>query len=529
MTTRTVTWSEWRWVLLASLAIVLFASLPTLYAWLLADADHVFTGFVVNTEDGNSYIAKMRLGARGEWLFHLVYTPEPHKGALVYTFYLLLGKIASGLGLTFALVYHLARVVLGLGLLVTVYVFVAHFTPDTTARRVAWALVAIGSGLGWLLIVFGASHWLGDLPLDFWVPEAYVFLVVYNLPHLALAEALLLLAILWTMCAFEGRGLHWCLYAALAAFVMAWVVPFYAGVLAAVLGGYLLGLLVHRRHLPIRETGQAVLTGLGILTPVAYNAWVFATNPAFATWAAQNRILSPHPAHYLLGFALLGVPGVWGAIQVLRQGEERWLLPVAWVVVVPLLLYLPFNLQRRMIAAAQVPLALLAAVGLLAWFRRRRWAVVAYVAVASLSNVLLVLGSLGPIHQRSAPAFRPGAEVAALDWLAAHSEPGETVLSSVEVGNVIPARTDLRVFAGHGPETLHEGEKQADLRRFFQLGTGDAWRQALLADFDLHYVFYGPREQALGDWNPAAAAYLMEVYSDEGYSLCRVAMEGSQP
>ena len=76
---------EFRWVLGASLLAVLLASVPTLCAWALADTDHVFTGFVYDTGDGNPYMAKMRLGARGEWLFHLLYTTEPHPGSWLYT------------------------------------------------------------------------------------------------------------------------------------------------------------------------------------------------------------------------------------------------------------------------------------------------------------------------------------------------------------------------------------------------------------------------------------------------------------
>ena len=524
-----MTRAEFRWVLIASLILVVFASLPTIYAWALADADHVFTGFVYNTEDGNSYMAKMRLGARGEWLFHIFYTPEPHQPALAFPFHLLLGKIGAGLGLSMALTYHIARVLLGLGLLFTVYLFVARFTHDVATRRLAWALVAVGSGMGWVLTLLGLTHWLGSLPLDFYVPEAYLFLVLYNLPHLAAAEALLLWALLWVLRAHEDGGLRWCVYAALAAFIMTWIVPFYAGVLAAALGAYLLGLFLRRRRVPWREIGLTALAGLGALPPVAYNAWVFAANPAFATWAEQNLILSPHPAHYLLGFALLLVPAVWGAIKVVRQGDEQWLLPVAWVLVVPILLYMPFNLQRRMIAAVQVPLALLAAVSLIAWFPKKRWLPVVFVAIASLSTLLLVFGNLGPIQQRTAPIYRPGSETAALEWLADHSEPGETVLVSFETGNVIPAWTDLRVFAGHGPETLHNGEKRAALRRFFDPDTDDAWRQSLLRDYGLDYVFYGPDERMLGGWDPAEAAYLAPVHSSQEYTIYRVLQGGREP
>jgi hypothetical protein len=529
--------SEWRWVLVASLLVILFASLPTLYAWSLADGEHVFTGFVYNTEDGNSYIAKMRLGARGAWLFHLFYTPEEHKGALVFTFHMLLGKLAAGVGISLVLAYHLARVLFGLGLLLTVYAFMARFTSEVAVRRVAWALVALGSGLGWLLTVLGATQWLGALPLDFWVPEAYAFLVLYNLPHLALAEALLLWSILWTMDAFEGKGLRWGLCAALAALVMAWIVPFYAGVLAAALGAYLLALLIrrwfdpaqHGRGVPWREAGLTILTGLGAIPPVLYNARVFTTNPAFEVWASQNLILSPHPLHYLLGFVLLLVPAIWGATHAIKQGEERWLLPVAWVLAVPLLLYMPFNLQRRLIAAVQVPLALLAAVGLFIWFRNRRWLPVAYVALVSLSNLLLVAGNLGPISRRDIPIYHPSAEATALAWLADHSQPDEIVLASFEVGNVVPALTDLRVFAGHGPETLHNVEKKDAIHRFFQPETDDQWRQSLLRDYALDYVFYGPQEREVGDWDPATAPYLRPIYAGQGYTIYQVILGDAQP
>jgi hypothetical protein len=331
------------------------------------------------------------------------------------------------------------------------------------------------------------------------------------------------------MHAFEGKGLKWSLIAALAAFFMAAIVPFYAGALAAVLGAYLLALLLRRRRMPWRETGLTALTGLGAVPPVAYNAWVFSTNPAFAVWAEQNRILSPHPLHYALGFALLLIPALWGAIQAHRQKQEKWLLLIGWVLVVPLLLYFPFNLQRRMVVLLQVPLAILAARGLLAWLdgqggRRRRWGAVAYLGLVSLSNLLLVFGNLVPIARRQTPIYRPGAELAALQCLNNQATADEAVLASFEVGNVIPAHTDLRVFAGHGPETLYGEEKKNTLRQFFGQSVDDAWRRALLAKFDLDYVFWGPIEQSIGDWNPGTAPYLVPICSEPGYTVFRVAL-----
>jgi hypothetical protein len=529
-----VTASEWRWLLIASCAILLLASLPTLYAWSLADADHVFTGFVIGVEDGNSYLAKMRLGARGEWLFRLVYTPEEHKGALLYTLYVLLGKVATFFRLPLVLIYHLARLLFGLFLLVTAYRLLAYFSRSVSVRRLAWLLIAIGSGLGWLLAILGASHWFGDLPLEFWVPEAYVFLVVYHLPHVALAEALLLLSILWTLYTLEGRGVRWCVGGSLAAFFTASIVPFYAGVLAAVLGSYLLALLIRRRHMPWQETGQVAAVGLGALPPVAYNFWLLATSPAFSIWAQQLRMPSPHPLHYFLGFVLLLVPAGAGAILAIQQSEEKWLLPIGWALVVPLLVYFPFNLQRRMIVLIQVPLALLAARGLMVWLEKHavKWkhlSIVAYVVVVSFSNLLLILGNLALVARQETPIYRPGDEIAALRCLDAHATQGDTVFSSFKVGNVIPAQTDLRVFAGHSIETLTGDEKQNTIRQFFAASVDDDWRRTLMAEFDLEYVFWGPIEQSIGDWDPRTAPYLVPICSGPGYTVFRVALDEAGP
>ena len=537
MTAAGVARTEWRWVLLGSLAVLLVASLPTLYAWWLADDARVFSGFVYNTEDGNSYIAKMRQGARGEWLFHLPFTTEAHPGAWLYTFHLLLGKVSAGVGLSFQITYHLARITLGLGLLVTIYAFVARFVTDVVTRRLAWLLIAIGSGLGWLLTFLGATQWLGSLPLDFWVPEAYVFLVLYSLPHLALAEIALLSSLLLLLDAFRENSRWRAIAAGCCALVMTIIVPFYPLVLAAILGIFFLILMFRQKKVPWREIGIAALAGLFCAPVVIYNVWLTSAEPVYHAWANQLHILSPHPLHYLLGYAPLLIPAIWGLknlIQDHKAGQASsdpyaWWLIIAWLIAAPILVYLPFISQRRLIVLAQVPLALLAAVGLRTWFGDKRWMQVSYVLVASLSILLLVVGSLGPIREQESPVFHPGAEIAALEWLDGYAETGAAVLASYQVGNITPASADLRAFAGHGPETLYSQAKIDMIERFFQPSTGTEWRTSLLRDYDLEYVFYGPWERSLGDWDPSAARYLEPVYDVQGYTIYAVQAEELQP
>ncbi|HXW01721.1 MAG TPA: hypothetical protein VEC93_25145, partial [Anaerolineae bacterium] len=112
----TISSKEWRWVATWVIVIILITSLPYLYGFFLSTPQLQFSGFFLGVEDANSYLAKMRLGAEGGWLFYLPYTPEPHRGAFLFTFHFALGKLARTAQLSPVLVYHLARVVFGAGL-----------------------------------------------------------------------------------------------------------------------------------------------------------------------------------------------------------------------------------------------------------------------------------------------------------------------------------------------------------------------------------------------------------------------------
>ncbi len=204
---------------------------------------------------------------------------------------------------------------------------------------------------------------------------------------------------------------------------------------------------------------------------------------------------------------------------------------------VPLLVYIPFNLQRRLALGAQVPLAILSALGLWWLFvnsRRgeegraledergletgntlRQWRVasVGLVALLSLSNLLILFGAGVEVSRQSPPIFHSGAEVDAADWLGTYATADQVVLAAHQTGNYLPTRISARVFAGHGPETVHSEVKREMLRQFFADGD-DAFRYKLLLDYDVSYVFYGPAERALGDFSPTDVPYLQQVYDN---------------
>ncbi len=546
--------SEWRFTLLVGVLALVIASIPYLLGAGMATEERIFGGFVYAVEDEYAYLAHMREGASGAWLFTLPYTPEPHTPRFFYIFHLLLGKLAAiipGGNLTtrMVLVYHAARGVFGLGLLLTAYRFLAAFTERVRVRRIAWLMVTFGSGLGWLLVALGRPNWLGHLPLDFILPEGFTFLVLYGFPHIALGRTLLLWGMLFLLRAwgqlsttpnahppgrftfhwpkkpgFWQKPGFWAMLAGLAWFLMGLIVPFYVAVAWAVMGAAWLMWSLRERRLMWRK---AWLAGIGVFITapvVLYSAWVFTRDPVYGTWAAQNLILSPHPLHYLVAYGVPLILAAFAAQNAWRSERPLW-LALAWVAVVPLLVYLPFNLQRRLVEGVQVPLSLLAAMGfssLKLQGSRRRLATGVLLIMLSLTNVMLVAGNALALRGRPAPIYRDIGEVRALDWLAGRVEAEDVVLAAYSTGNYLPARVHARVFVGHGPETIHADEKKVLAAEFFDAATTDPWRQALLERYGVDYLFWGPAERAVGAFDPHNRSYLGPIYETVEYAIFEV-------
>lgn len=492
---------EWRGVLWLALAAVLFTGVP--YAVAVYLQPHTFTGFLIGIEDGNSYIAKMLAGASGDWLFRSGYSSQPQMGAWLYWPYIVLGKLlgvqASHLG--YVIAFHLFRSASLVALSFSAYAFVAHFVNLPQLRRWALGLALLGSGLGWLPLLFGQSELLGSIPLDFYSPEAFGYLAAFSLPHLVLARALLLLGLLWVLRAQSGWRL-----------AVVWLALALTHVLSAALGLVLLAL-----HVGVLRVGQqaAWRTQLrsgawalaGALAPLAYNAWAYWQDAYLQAWAVQNQILAPHPLHYVLAYGWL-LPLAYVGWRALRAASPLVAnLSAAWLLALPVLLYLPLGLQRRFAEAAWVvivALALRGIEGLPLAARRRAWPLL---ALAIPSTLLLWLGSLGVALQPGLPAFRPAYEVALFEHL--RQRPGARVLAAYAGSNALPAWAPVRVVIGHGPETIGLEQLEQEVLTFYRRDTPDVQRLAWLHAQDIDYVIWGPAERVHSrGWQPGETWYL---------------------
>lgn len=517
-----ITRAEWRRVLIYGALLLALTLIPYALGRLNADDDYVFSGFLFGVEDGNSYLGKMRLGVQGHWAFSLFYTPEAHDPApLLFLHYILPGQII-GLWLdagdpalpgVMLGVFHLLRLAFGLALVLMLYRFAAAFLISPRARFLALILATLGGGFG-------------QVPPEFYIPEWFTFFTLLSLPHLALARTMLLGGLLLLLAGLaRGRAWPYAPLAGLCWLVMGSIVPFYAAVGYALLGVWGLVLWARGRSFPWALLRAALIVA-SITGPLfAHHTLIFLTNPAFATWAAQSVLESPPPIAALLAYLPLGaLAWVGGRLAWARAAHDpRWALLIGWPLATPFMVYLlPASLQRRMGEGVIVPLALLAALGVMVLARRwSRRAALPLVAATTFSSILL-LGSVSlVVFSTRPPTMNPRVQIEALQWLEARGPRGAVVLGAYDSGNILPVYTNFRPFLGLGTETLDSDAKREQVARFFGGAMDPAERAALYATYDIRYITYGPAERALAgdDTAPAWADDAVRIHEAGDYAI----------
>lgn len=541
-----ITRREWAWALAVSALVVIVSTLPYLAGYMSQTSAWRFCGAVLDLEDYYSHLAKMWQGYRGAWLYRLLFTPEEHDGAYLQTFYVALGHLARVTGLCIPLTYHLTRVVTGVGLLLVAYRFIALFAMGAT-RRVAFLLATSSSGLGWLVQAVRPTPPGGISPIDFWLMDGNTFFSLFTFPHFSVAIALLLAlyTLILRLTETNNRTAGWPKMAL--AVLFSWglgIVHPYALLLADLVPAlYLAWSAIRQRQLPVLALLTLLLMAVTQLPLLLYDYHIFSAVPVFQAWAAQNITLSPPPIYYLLGYGLVAALAIWGLHSALRASGNTVFLLV-WALVAFILAYLPWGLQRRFVEGVHVGLCVLAGYGLtesllpalarplrrLARFlhyepRRLRWLVQALViVVAALSNLYLVSTYTLAAATRHPSLFHAADEVSAVEWLSIQSEWDATVLASYETGGEVVGLIGHRVVLGHWAETIHLSQKQAEAQAFY--ATEESFdRAAFLARYGIVFVFHGPRERAMGGFDPAAVPYLEPVFRQGDVTLYRVESE----
>jgi hypothetical protein len=518
-----------RFALVFAAAIAALSLLPYLLAYLWTPPGHHFAGFFFIADDATTYLAKMREGADGSWLWNDPYTSEPHGGVFLFGFYLLFGHLAALLHLPLIATYHLARIAGAFFLVLAAERLCRRLLPPEGAN-LGLVLVVLGSGAGFLAQAAGNPAIFGSRveALDLHLPELSGWYSILAIPHFAWATALIIVALLGLLRIMEAPGWRPLALTAVSLIALTAIHPQMIPVLAVIWVAYRTLLLLWGNRPSWRALAAEVAAFAATLPLLAYNAWILFRDPTVAEWAHQWRHQAPGPVSLAVSLGLPLVLAIVGMSVAWRRRDQGLALLLVWPPLVTALLYLPnvANIQRRLLDALFVPIGILAAVGVTSLTARLRRArarrmQVMLVTVCCFSSAIVLAIALRFASGAFAEAYINDDAWQAMSWLSSHHQADDRVLSAPGVGQLLPAWAGVPVYVGHYSETLDYFQKIRNVGTVLSADEPDRAVQDFLAANRLTLLYWGPDEVATG-FRPDRRPYLHAVYRHGSVAIYRV-------
>ena len=514
---------------------------PLLVAWLLTPREYVFIGTLVNNNDFSGYLAAMRQGADGNWLFHFNFSPEKWQPQLMLPLYIILGKIVPD-GLGYAMWANVFRVFALLLTLLMFGIWVRQIFPNMPTKQwVAWLLLVFGGGLGWLL--FPLANLLGFTDSASLFPDITdsgwgVGLIGANAPHYMLGLFLETLFFWSFWRVTKSESWKWVWATAFIGLVVGLVYVYNITVIFAVVVLHLLWRFWEERHISWSTSFKAGLILAPLLPLLFYYGYWINRDPVWARYVVSSHNHIPPPPWYALIWGA-GFVGILAAIGVHHWWKTKQNpLLIFWIVGNLLVMYVPFvQYSGRFILGLWVPLATLAAFSLeevvLPWLSQKAWydnfRRLTPTPYESLRRIILILtvpsGFLVAFFfiknisiQPDFPFYMPKNEIQAMKWLSKRTNPEtDLIFAYYPVGNYFPQLSDTRVFMGQFFLTVDYEKKLSQVKQFWQANTPNSWRQALVKKWHITYIYQGMYENALYQGNITPPGRL--VYDQVGVKI----------
>lgn len=502
--------SERRWVTIWSAFLIIITFIPYIWASLGVSDDWHFFGILAVPQDGASYLSKIREGINGEWLTELRYTPEANDATGLFIFYTFLGHVARIFGFSNIVVFHLARMATSLLMFSALYQLGANTWQRTRPRQLFFWFVIVGSGFGWLAVTLDQTL----ISPDIYAPEAFPLYAAFSTPHYPLIIAMLALIATQYLEVFQpgfkalpttqNGGLNIIGYT----IVLALLEPIILITIGTAILIFMIWVGWQRRKMPWFELRWFAMLFLPSFPVLFYYVIVFSNDPILAEYNTQLSNLTPNIFVLFIAYGavfLIALPSIYRSIRYFRHNGDQLML--IWLLVNLIVLYLPLNVQRRLLIGLTIPLAYFAIRAIEDfWLDRipKRYhlgAIIMIFVVILPSNVLTIVLPIYGITNSTEAGAEAGTiiqepYVNVYRWLEDNGNEDEVVLASPQMSLWIPVETDLRVVYGHNLETVPNKTRQNQVKDFY-MGIDCS---SLFADdiaFTIDYVVWGPSEKLL--------------------------------
>jgi hypothetical protein len=528
--------SEWVFVGLVAVFVLLITSLPLVYAYQSTPSNRQFMGIMLDVPDHVQYFSWMRELTNANLTSNKL-TSEPNAPVFFNLLWWTLGRFGKVFGLDIIAVFQVFRVTATLLFLALVYRVCSWFFKERTARQMSFLLIVFTSGLGWMLVVGKYLLHLPDLPfpLDVTVAEGNTFLSILGYPHFIAAALYILVYDLVLRGEAKGQ-LRYALAAGVVAFLLGWQHAYDLVSVYSVLLAYALMRLLRDRKIPIFLVKSGLLIGVISVWPAFYSVLLTRLSPIWKQVLAQFSNAGVYTPGLLHLPILLGIPFLLAIFTVLREGigsfrttSDQDLFLKSWFLATFLIIYLPVDFQIHLLNGWQIPICILAVQGifryLLPWFQKhiqinrinpqslQKLATIGLLILVIPTNIYLLGQRFVELKRHDYPYYLYLDEVSEMSWLSNQPGPAVVVLSSLDTGQYIPELSGQRAFLAHWAQTVNFFQKRDLVQEFFTDDGNLAKKGQTLKEYDVQYVFYGPAERALGNFDPKNLSQLRIVSS----------------
>ena len=544
---RRITTAEWRFVWIVIAIVLVVTSLPYIYAYWSAPADKHYMGIMLDVPDHAQYFSWMRELTHANFSSNKL-TPEPNKAIFFNLLWWGLGRLGSLLGVGYPIVYQILRLVSGMLFLLLAYQVCAWFLEDRWMRRVAFLVIALTSGLGWIWVLLKYTLTSDVLyPLDVYVAEGNSFLGILGYPHFIAAA--LYISVFYLLWVGEAKGkLRYAVFAGLLAQFFGWQHAYDLILVYGIIGTYGLFKWLRDKHVPWYIIQSSIIVGLLSVWPALYSLVLTTQDPLWKEILKQYANAGVYTPNLLHLPILMGIPFLLALFTFIRDNplrlkayHDRDLFIRSWFLANFFLNYIPTDYQIHMLNGWQVPIAILSVQGLffhiIPWFKQQfshRLPQPLNAARLQTLGAIFLLAAILPtnlylwswrfldLSRHDYPYYLYNDEMSGLEWLDHNTNPDDVVLSSLTVGQYVPALTGTYAFLAHWAQTYRFYEKVDLVSEFYTSDTPEDVRLKIVNDYSVDYVFWGPAERAIGSFDPGTETWLEQVFTSPLVKVYRV-------
>ncbi len=531
-------------VIFVSLILILLTEAVFVYGHWINDHDHYYTGLhILTTIDGPVYFSYIEQVKAGHFLFKDLFNSNDNF-RVFNPFWLAVGLIAKILKISAPVAIEIFRIIL-----IPIFLFVLFkiinlfLSASDFKKKVCYLYSLILSGLGYIFFPFillqNLTPDFKKNPLDLWAYEANNFMTLRYYPHAIASTFLILLIFYFFYQAIEEKGYKKSILAGVLALFLFSFHPFHVPLIYVIPLVYILVLFFLEKKFNFNWLKKYLLLVLMSLPSVIYYFYLLIFNKNILLKALQNDCLMPSPFLFVISFS----PAIFLAFYYIfliikkKQYSHANIFLIVWFLTNIILVYGPYNIQRRLLEGFIVPLSILSFYTLNLIAKKLRetgifFKIVLIISAAfflSLSNLFIYTQEFKFLKKALAGEGRHAHMVyvsdqikEGLDWYEKKADEQDIILSSYKIGNIIPALTGKKVYLGHPIETVGFMAKKKAMENFFASDYFDREERVFLRENKITYIFYSDFEKKIGDFEPGQKDYLENVFNNQSVIIYKI-------